>query len=161
MSEIYWPGGEAEGYPQAEGAHPLLPWWREVSTVDGSVLWSRGKGHILSLRIPVQQLEEVDVVSLPFLIAYERDHPRPCPPPKVGQVWMNVTTKIAAAVVRVRGDTGILYNADPRASLINDVLGAEWPPREALCVFGPHAPWAPLSYLDTLEAESAPELNNE
>lgn len=149
MREVWWPEGPETGYPQHPDAHPLLPWWRLLPSGN----WRREPRDLDTDAYALVSSRYPDFLAR--MIAFDREHPRPAPPPKVGQIWRHVRGKSLTAVdCPVRK---ILWLPAPSVWFGDNATEMPW---SELCqvglwllVAGPHSPWVPLGYLDALATE--------
>ena len=113
---------EWHGYEQHKDAHPERPWWREVTAM--TQYWVRTDG--------------LTTTSAASLEAYDRCKPLPPPPPKCGQVWVDLKYKTQSMCCGVGPDGAAGWFPDAGGG----TRPPTWPPPGAVLVAGPHSPWA-------------------
>lgn len=126
------------GHAQAPDAVEDRPWWINVHHPDehGPTVVMRGFGPTDSLlqRRDMPGPGQVEALY-EAMDAWDAAHPRPVPAPACGQVWAwpsgshRMVVAIESSGVAVFG--GRVQSSD-----------GHWPPRGAVLVAGPQAPWA-------------------
>jgi len=160
------PGGGAFGYGLFDSGH---------TTIDKDV-WHRVDGRIVAMAYHMEKgawpdrdrplgwcFKDGDKWMAPggtpapvvedAMALFDREHPLPCPPPMVGQVWS--TTWYGEQLVVRASKAGALMHTEQTIgysdALGNDVCtgvrvdflnSEQWPPSGAVLIRGPGAPWA-------------------
>lgn len=136
-----------DGY-QDEGPVHGRPWWRE----DDGVL-CRDDGLSSGFGFSEDHMTQADVR---WADGQDRDYPRPCPRPMVGQVWRYhvmqrgtrkgcwVESVIDAIQFDSTGEWMVSFTFG--AGDVIEVEQGKWPPPDAVLLDGSGAPWAPANY---------------
>ncbi len=100
------------------------PWWRVVRS-------EAGFSHL-------QRCDGIDRDRFADMDAYDTAHPLPVPKPLVGHVW---AYKDGDQIAVTRVESGLAYFGPSRENVF-----LQYPPSNAVLVYGPSAPWAPVGW---------------
>lgn len=126
-------------------AVPERPWWRRHGVPCRGVQWLRVDGkQALAWRYGDE--EPAHATMLAALDAFDGANPRPIPEPLTAQVWSYPDGRTESIPRVIPGSE----NGGQRARLFGDAgprfNGDAWPPKGAVLVYGPGAPWAPAGW---------------
>lgn len=162
---------DPQRFPPPSGVHPTRWWWRTawpawVRTdgyavgvrADSAAFWSPppscGLGEVRVLDgAPMPAKGDAEHPGLECTLAWvDAAYPLPAPPPRVGQVWTD--GRVESMVTHVQPgswtDDGAVVTgwqammATGRCLYTDGVGDRAFPPRGAVLISGPGAPWSPV-----------------
>jgi hypothetical protein len=156
-------------YPVAPGACPTRPWWRCGGPAHPLIGWTRNDGALFYIDpgrstaqalapngmilfdVPPSLFKPLPFDPEPFLADLDAACPVMAPPPRCGQVWLDVDRGRERLVI----DVLVLFpellwcvtlgSDSPRNYerwAPENAVNATWPPASMLLIAGPFSPWS-------------------